>query len=218
MSSNNLKKAAYKKYLAAVVAGTVTLSGCGNSNTPANNDEVVTDKETDEKTEEEENVQNVHIYSAPAQQKFYNPNNVETYAYGSTFSVCTEQSLEELSKMGINMGEKIKLNDHLNVLFIETRHDSPQAIKYYQEMYGDINVSDDLANQNLTQFAMVIVSTEEPINDKNLYEMVIQPICKDQLKGNIYMIGEGVDILSKEDFNQIVSANYEKGKQLRITL
>lgn len=85
-------------------------------------------------------------------------------------------------------------------------------------MYGDINISDDFSNQNLTQFVMVIVSVEEPIDDKNLYEMVIQPICKDQLKGNIYMIGEGVDILSEEEFNQLVSANHEKGKQLKIAL
>ncbi len=213
MSSNNLKKAAYKKCLAALVAGTVTLSGCGNSDTPAKNDEVVTDKEQEQIVD-----QHLKIYSAPSQQKFYNPNNVEKYAYGSSFSVCTEQSIEELSKMGINMGEKIKLNDHLNVFFVATRYEDSQSIKYYQEMYGDINISDDFSNQNLTQFVMVIVSVEEPIDDKNLYEMVIQPICKDQLKGNIYMIGEGVDILSEEEFNQLVSANHEKGKQLKIAL
>lgn len=214
MNLNCEKKKVYKKYLAAIIASTVTFTaaGCGNGHTP-NHNEDVTEQET------ENNLDKLNIYSMPGTSEVSHLDTNEVY--GTIFAICTKQSMEELSNMGIDLNQSVNITNDIQLQFMETSYDNdPVIAKNYQALYGDIDITSDILNKSLTRFEIRVISRNQIITDHNLYDAVIQPLCGDKLTGNIYMLGSP-NIVPEWYLEQAfpnVTEQQEQGKKLKMGL
>lgn len=213
MNLNREKKKVYQKYLAAIMAGTVTLTtvGCGKSNTPDH--EVTVEQET------ENNLDELNIYSIPGTNEVSHLENNKVY--GTMFSVCTKKSLGELYEMGIELNQTVKITDDLLLQFLEISYDNdPLIAKNYQALYGDIDITKDILNKSLTRFEIRIISRNQVITDHNLYDTIIYPLYGDNLTGNIYMLGSP-SIVPEWYLEQVfpnATEHHEQSKKIKMGL